>query len=88
VARAKEKSMADTHSALMQAANENIYVALVESGSEDGDFACECDNTACFETVPMTLREYAALEPRDEGQPILALGHEKLAMGSDSPIVS
>ena len=63
-----------THSALMQGVNENIYKVLLSNGSEDGDFICECDETACFETVQITLREYVA---RPEGQPLLAPGHRR-----------
>ena len=60
----------------MRAVNERAYAVLVETGTEDGDFVCECEHTACFETIQLTLREYAALQPRSEGVPLLAPGHE------------
>jgi len=62
-----------SHSTLMHGVNEHIYEVLLEAGSEDGDFVCECDETACFQTIQMTLREYAA---RPDGQPVLAPGHQ------------
>ena len=65
-----------THSTLMREANEHIYRVLLDNGSEDGDFICECDRIACFETVQITLREY---EARPEGQPLLAPGHQAAA---------
>jgi hypothetical protein len=74
--------MSPSHSKLMHEMNDRAYEVLIDAGSEDGDFVCECDQTACFETVQMTLREYAA---RPEGQPLLAEGHET---SSVSPIVS
>jgi len=64
------------HSRLMRNVNEHTYQVLLGNGSEDGDFVCECDETACFETVQMTLREYAA---RPGGLPLLAPGHETTA---------
>jgi hypothetical protein len=67
--------MGAPHSMLMHEVNERTYKVLVDAGSEDGDFVCECDQTACFETIQLTLREYAA---RPEGQPLLAPGHEKV----------
>ena len=69
--------MAIPHSARMRSVNERAYAVLVEIGSEDGDFVCECEDTACFKTIQLTLREYAALQPRREDQPLLAPGHEK-----------
>ena len=63
------------HSARMQCVNEHTYAVLVDANSEDGDFVCECEATACFETIQLTLREYAALRPRSADQPLLALGH-------------
>jgi hypothetical protein len=67
--------MGTPHSELMHEVNERTYTVLIDLGSEDGDFVCECDETACFETIKITLREYAA---RPQGQPLLAPGHEKL----------
>jgi hypothetical protein len=66
--------METPHSKRMHDVNERTYTALIDLGSEDGDFVCECDETACFETIQITLREYAA---RPQGQPLLAPGHEK-----------
>ena len=71
--------MTTLNSALMQEVNENTYDVLVahaDGSLEDGDFVCECDETACFETIQLTLREYAALRPRSEDQLILAPGHK------------
>jgi hypothetical protein len=72
------------HSTLMHEVNERLHTFFANHGSEDGDFVCECDQTSCFETIQMTLREYAA---RPEGQPLLAPGHET-QLHSVSPIVS
>jgi hypothetical protein len=63
-----------THSTRMRDANEHIYKVLLDNGSEDGDFLCECDQTACFETVQITLREYAA---RADDDRLLAPGHAR-----------
>jgi len=76
--------MEASHSKLMHEVNERIYDFRLGAGSEDGDFVCECDETACFETIQITLREYRA---RPEGQPLLAPGHEA-RLPSVSPIVS
>ena len=65
--------MERSHSTLMHEVNERLHTVFVNRGSEDGDFICECDQIECFETIKMTLREYAA---RPEGQPLLAPGHE------------
>ena len=69
--------MAIPHSARMRHVNERAYAVLIEIGSEDGDFVCECEDTACFKTIQLTLREYAALRPRSDDQPLLAPGHEQ-----------
>jgi hypothetical protein len=68
------------HSKRMQDVNEHVYDVLLENGSEDGDFVCECEQTACFSTIQMTLREYAVLRPRSEEQPLLAPGHTKVVV--------
>jgi hypothetical protein len=39
----------------------SAYAVLVDANSEDGDFVCECEDTTCFKTIQLTLREYAAL---------------------------
>ena len=69
-----------SHSARMQDVNERTYAVLINAGPEDGDFVCECDDTACFETMQLTLREYAALRPRSENQPLFAPGHGRQAV--------
>jgi hypothetical protein len=45
---------------LMREINDRIYEVLAKSGSEDGDFLCECGSDGCTETVQLTLREHAA----------------------------
>ena len=69
--------MGTPHSARMRSVNEHTYAVLVDANSEDADFVCECEDAACFETIQLTLREYAALRPRSEDQPLLAPGHER-----------
>ena len=69
--------MAIPHSARMRNVNERAYAVLVETGAEDGDFVCECEDTACFETVQLTLREYAALRARSESEALLSPGHRQ-----------
>jgi hypothetical protein len=76
--------MERSHSTLMHEVNERLHTVFANRGSEDGDFICECDRIECFETIKITLREYAA---RSEAQPILAPGHET-KLSSVSPIVS
>ena len=61
--------METSHSARTQEVNEHTYAVLVDANSEDGDFICECEDTACFETIQLTLREYAALQPRSGTNP-------------------
>ena len=68
--------MERSHSTLMHEVNVRLHTVFVNRGSEDGEFVCECDQTSCFETIQMTLREYAA---RPEGQPLLARGHAHLS---------
>jgi hypothetical protein len=73
--------MTTSHSVLMQEVNERTYAVLVgqaDDGLEDGAFVCECDQIVCFETIQITLGEYAALRPRHEDQLILAPGHKSL----------
>ena len=67
--------MALPHSERMREVNERAYAVLVGMGSEDGDFVCGCEETACFETIQLTLREYAALRSRNERAALLAPGH-------------
>ena len=69
--------MGTPHSARMQGVNEHSYAVLVDANSEDGDFVCECEDTECFETIQLTLREYAALRPRSQDRPLLAPGHQQ-----------
>jgi hypothetical protein len=61
----------------MRDVNEYSYAVLIDANSEDGDFVCECEDTGCFETIQLTLREYAALRPRREDRPLLAPGHKQ-----------
>jgi hypothetical protein len=69
--------METRHSVRMRDVNERTYAVLVDAGSEDGDFVCECEDTACFETIQLTLREYATLRPRSDDQRLLAPGHKQ-----------
>ena len=52
--------------------NDRIYATLVDFGSEDGDFLCECGDPTCAGLVTITLREYAA---RD-GMPLVGQEHQ------------
>jgi len=64
----------------MRGVNDHTYAVLVDANSEDGDFVCECEDTTCFKIIQLTLREYAALRPRSEDQPLLAPEHERRAV--------
>ena len=60
-------------SELLQAENDRTFNALWVLGVEEGSFACECGGTGCGERFDLALIEYAA---RDDGQVLLARGHE------------
>jgi hypothetical protein len=64
-----------SHSLLTREVNDRVYELLSENGSVDGEFPCECSDASCLETIPLTLREYAARRAQPE-RPLLKLsGH-------------
>jgi hypothetical protein len=60
----------------MRELNDRIFELLSETGSEDGEFLCECSDTSCLETIPLTLREYAALQAQPERPPLKLPAHQ------------
>lgn len=63
------------HSWMIQSVNDRVFDVLLEIGSEDGEFLCECSNLSCIETIPLALTQYAALQKKPD-RPILKLsGH-------------
>ncbi len=62
------------HSTLMRELNDRIYEILTGTGTEDGDFLCECDDEDCSEIVQLTLREYRGITTRLD-QTVLSPGH-------------
>jgi hypothetical protein len=61
---------------LVREVNDRIYEVLADSGSEDGDFLCECEDRTCAETVQLTLREYAVLQKGEFGA-VVAPAHSR-----------
>jgi hypothetical protein len=55
--------------------NDRVYELLTEIGSADGEFLCECGDTSCLETIPLTLREYAARRARPQSALLKLSGH-------------
>jgi len=66
------ESKRSRHSLLLREVNDRVFELLSEIGSEDGEFLCECSDKSCTETIPFTLREYAALQAQPE-RPLLKL---------------
>lgn len=65
---------------LLSEVNAHVHEAArrfegVEPGPDRWEFRCECSDTACRETVTMTLEEYEAR--RASGQPLTAPGHRR-----------
>lgn len=50
----------------------------IEPEPESWSFTCECGAPDCRVAVSLTLAEYEAL--REAGRPVLAPGHEKVAL--------
>ena len=59
-----------SHSLLIRGVNDRVFVLLCELGSEDGEFLCECSDKSCIEIIPLTLREYAAVQAQPESPPL------------------
>jgi hypothetical protein len=64
------ESQRSRHSLLIREVNDRVFELLSELGSEDGEFLCECSDKSCIETIPLTLREYAALQAQPERPPL------------------
>jgi hypothetical protein len=64
------ESKRSRHSLLIRGVNDRVFELLSEIGSEDGEFLCECSDENCIETIPLTLREYAALQAQRERPPL------------------
>jgi hypothetical protein len=62
---------------LMREVNDRILESLEGFGSEDGDFLCECGEESCAETIQLTLREYAALKARGDGEVLRSPTHAR-----------
>ena len=69
--------MPSRHPALMRAVNRRIYAVLIELRSEDGEFICECSDEDCHNTVQLTLRDFTALDSREDRPPLVASAHPK-----------
>jgi hypothetical protein len=74
---AEERLMNEDVRLLTRKVNDRIYEAWRSTGSEDGDFLCECGNADCPERVQITLREYAARRAREDE--VLARSHSRSA---------
>jgi hypothetical protein len=64
---------------LARAANDRTFNMSWALGAEDAEFLCECGQMECIEHVELTVIEYAA---REEGQPLLAPGHDPVRFSS------
>lgn len=69
------ESKRSRHSLLLREVNDRVLELLSEIGSEDGEFLCECSDESCIETIPLTLREYAAVQAQPERLPLKLPGH-------------
>jgi hypothetical protein len=76
VAEAREERLA-RNEVVFRTINENIVGIATSVGGEAYEFICECATVDCFERVPLTLMQYAAV--RAEGAHfILVAGHEDI----------
>ena len=68
------ESKRSKNSLLMREVNDRVFELLREMDS-DGEFVCECRDVGCFETIPLTRREYAALQKAEDRPPLKLAGH-------------
>ena len=68
-------SQRSSNSLVLREVNERIFELLRHFGSEDGRFLCECSDKSCFETFPLTLSEYVAIQAQPDSPPLKLPGH-------------
>jgi hypothetical protein len=78
-------------SLLLHGVNDRTCEAQMSFGSVLIEFACECGDVSCWETMPLSPPDYAAFRAVNNGTPLLAPKHDYVrrseALRRVSPII-